>query len=240
MHRIRPARLWFFGLSTVLVLSVRVSAQDCPAISASCPDAVDQGQPITFTVTVGALPDTGYKWTVSVGIIKSGQGTPTITVDSVGLGGQNVTATVEVSGLNPACQRTSSCTTLVRPPPIVDGHFDEYGNIRFNDEKARLDNFAIQLQNEPTATGYIVAYGSCAAEGASRARRAKGYLVNTRGLQSRRVVVIDGGCLRELMITLMIAPQGASAPSAEAIGVIGPCPACKKPPINRRSRRKRS
>ena len=29
--------------------------------------------------------------------------------------------------------------------------FDEYGNIRFNDEKARLDNFAIQLQNEPGA-----------------------------------------------------------------------------------------
>ena len=27
--------------------------------------------------------------------------------------------------------------------------FDEYGNIRFNDEKARLDNYAIQLQNEP-------------------------------------------------------------------------------------------
>ena len=32
--------------------------------------------------------------------------------------------------------------------------FDEYGNIKFNDEKARLDNYAIQLQNEPGAQGY--------------------------------------------------------------------------------------
>ena len=51
--------------------------------------------------------------------------------------------------------------------------FDEYGNIRFNDEKARLDNFAIQLQNEPTSQGYIIGYGSCDAEGSTRANRAK-------------------------------------------------------------------
>jgi len=32
--------------------------------------------------------------------------------------------------------------------------FDEYGNIKFNDEKARLDNFAVQLQNAPGSQGY--------------------------------------------------------------------------------------
>ena len=35
---------------------------------------------------------------------------------------------------------------------------DGYGNIRFLDEKARLDNFAIQLQNEPKTQGYIIVY----------------------------------------------------------------------------------
>ncbi len=36
-------------------------------------------------------------------------------------------------------------------PPAVK--FDEYGNIKFNDEKARLDNYAIQLQNQPGVSG---------------------------------------------------------------------------------------
>jgi hypothetical protein len=62
--------------------------------------------------------------------------------------------------------------------------FDEYGNIRFNDEKARLDNYAIQLQNEPTSQGYIIAFGSCDAEGQTRGNRAKDYLVNTRGIDA--------------------------------------------------------
>ena len=48
-----------------------------------------------------------------------------------------------------------------------------------SDEKARLDNFAIALQNEPGSRGAIVGYGSCDEEGQKRAQRAKDYLVNT-------------------------------------------------------------
>ena len=54
---------------------------------------------------------------------------------------------------------------MIRPgtTPITEAQgprkIDEYGNIRFNDEKARLDNFAIELQNDPTAQGYLVCYG---------------------------------------------------------------------------------
>src|SRR5687767_10925665 len=36
--------------------------------------------------------------------------------------------------------------------------FDEHGDIRFSDEKARLDNFAIQLLNQKDSVGYIVVY----------------------------------------------------------------------------------
>src|SRR5258707_5468593 len=130
--------------------------------------------------------------------------------------GQSITASVELGGLDPTCGRTSSCTVSVKPPPRVPRKFDEYGNIRFNDEKARLDTFAIQLQNEPTATGYIIGYGSCGTEGQARADRAKGYLVNTRGIDAGRLVVVDGGCLPELLVQLWIAPQGATAPTGDA------------------------
>src|SRR6185436_15015832 len=136
----------------------------CPAPAASCPDAVDQGTPITFTVggNLNATPAiSGYNWTVSAGTITSGQGTPSITVSTDNLGGQSVTATLEVGGVDPSCGRTTSCTTAIKNPILPARKFDEYGNIRFNDEKARLDNFAVQLQNEPTSQGYIIAFGSC-------------------------------------------------------------------------------
>jgi len=210
----------------------------CPSVSSSCPDAVDQGQSITFTATVGSdgvPPPSGYNWTVSAGTITSGQGTTSITVSTDGLAGQSVTATMEVSGLDPTCPRTTSCTTAVRPLPPKPRKFDEYGNIRFNDEKARLDNFAIQLQNEPTADGYIIGYSGCGAEGMTRANRAKDYLVNTRGIDAGRIKTVDGGCMPELLVQLWIAPQGAQPPTGDAAGATpGPCPDCKKPPRRRR------
>jgi hypothetical protein len=202
----------------------------CPSISTSCQDAVDQGMPITFTAGggLGSLQAISYKWTVSAGTITSGQGTSAITVSTDGLGGQNVTATVQVSGLDPACPNQGSCTTPVRP---LGGHprkFDEYGNIRFNDEKSRLDNFAIQLQNEPAALGYIVVFGSCDGEGRARGNRARDYLVETHGLNAGRVTVIDGACGPALMVDLWILPQGVPPPTTDLFQAVSPCPPCKK------------
>jgi hypothetical protein len=210
----------------------------CPTVRPDCPTSeVEQGTPVNFSVSVtGGTPaiTPTYNWTVSAGKISSGQGTSSITVDTTGTAGQSITATVELGGLDPTCGRTSSCTVAVRPKPSISRKFDEYGNIRFNDEKARLDNYAIQLQNEPTATGYIIGYGSCGTEGQARADRAKGYLVNTRGIDAGRLVVVDGGCLPELLVQLWIAPQGATAPTGDATGGVSPCPECKKKPAARR------
>jgi hypothetical protein len=106
--------------------------------------------------------------------------------------------------------------------------FDEYGNIRFNDEKARLDNYAIQLQNTPGSEGYIIAYGTCAGEGQARADRAKNYLVNTRGIEAGRIVTIDGGCRSDLTVELWIVPTGATKPAASTENIISPCPECRR------------
>lgn len=226
--------------TTVTIASCSDCVSDivCPTISSSCPDAVDPGQPIAFTANVGpgTPPATTFNWTVSAGTITSGQGTTSITVSTDNIGGQSVTATLEVGGVDPSCGRTTSCTTAVRTPPRPARKFDEYGNIRFNDEKARLDNFAVQLQQDPTATGYVIGYGSCDAEGQTRANRAKDYLVNTRGIDAGRIMVVDGGCLPELQVQLWIAPQGATPPTGDAAGVISPCPECKKKPPRRRGR----
>jgi hypothetical protein len=204
----------------------------CPTVSVSCPSEVDPGQAITFTASVSGGDSSAsytYNWSVSAGTISSGQGTSTITVDTNGLAGQSVTATVSIGGADPSCTgTTASCTTGVKPPPPVPVKFDEYGNIRFNDEKARLDNYAIQLQNQPGSAGTIIVYGSCAGEAQQRGDRAKDYLVNTRGIEAGRITVIDGGCRSDLTVQLWIVPAGATAPAADTSGAIDPCPPCKR------------
>jgi hypothetical protein len=102
---------------------------------------------------------------------------------------------------------------LNNPPPRK---FDEYSNIPFTDEKARLDNLAIHLLQEPEMNGYIIAYaGRRSRAGAAQARadRAKKYLVNKRGIERRRVVTIDGGYREDLEVELYALPRGVSAPS---------------------------
>ncbi|HYX29836.1 MAG TPA: hypothetical protein VE863_14950 [Pyrinomonadaceae bacterium] len=140
---------------------------------------------------------------------------------------------MEVDNIDPACNRAVSCSTAVRPAPVPIEDFDSYGNIHFNDEKARLDNFAIQLQHMPGFTGYIVGYGTCNAEGVKRANRAKNYLVATRGLNVNRIVVNDGGCLAQLQVKLWVLPPDIKPPTDES-GIISPCPKCKNRPPGRR------
>lgn len=230
--------------TTVTIASCSDCVPDlvCPTVAVSCPSDVSEGGSITFTAnfTQGTPQVTPtYNWTVSAGTITSGQGTSSITVDTKGLGGNTVTATVEVGGVDPSCGRTASCSTPVRPNPKPPVKFDEYGNIRFNDEKARLDNYAIQLQNDPQSQGYIIGYGSCDAEGQTRANRAKDYLVNTRGIDAGRIMVVDGGCMPELKVELWIVPPGATPPAADTAGSVSPCPDCKKKPTTRRRGRGR-
>jgi hypothetical protein len=224
------------GTATVTVADCTDCKPPCPTVSVSCPTEVDAGQPLTFTAAVdnvGSLTLT-YNWSVSAGTISSGQGTSSITVDTTEAGGGTITATVELGGVDPICSRTASCTTSVKPIIKPEPRkFDEYGNIRFNDEKARLDNYAIELQNDPTAQGTIIAYGSCEGEGQTRADRAKNYLVNTRGIDAGRITAVDGGCREDLTVQLWIVPSGATAPAATESSVT-PCPQCRRAGRRRR------
>jgi hypothetical protein len=207
-----------FSSVSVTVAACTNCVPPCPTVSVTCPDTVDEGSPVTFTANVtGGDPNVSatYNWSVSAGTITSGQGTPTITVTGAPVGA-SVTATVNVGGYPPECNTTASCTTTIRGLPRAR-LFDQYGNIAFNDEKARLDNFAIQLQNEPGAQGYIIAYGGRrgrAGEAQARADRAKDYLVNTRGVDPGRIVTVDGGYREDLTVELWIVPTGATPPTA--------------------------
>lgn len=96
--------------------------------------------------------------------------------------------------------------------PAPDEPFDSYGDISWEEEKAHLDNFAIALQHDPNLIGYIIVYAgqrACVCEAEDRARRAKKYLVKTRGVQENRVRWIDGGYREKLTVILQPVPLGA-------------------------------
>ena|ERR1044072_5767690 len=108
-------------------------------------------------------------------------------------------------------------TSLFASEPIVTSPFDQYGAIRWDDEMARLDNFAIQIQNQQNAIGLIVgvdADGGCPGEAKARAIRAKKYIVEHRGIPWNRVAWRVDGHTSDVRTTLWIVPTGESWPSS--------------------------
>jgi hypothetical protein len=81
--------------------------------------------------------------------------------------------------------------------PISDVFWlDRYGNISWEHEKARLDNFAIHILKNSDYVGYIFVNAgrrACKGEAQARAVRAKKYMVEVRGVPSDRVVWRDLG-----------------------------------------------
>lgn len=194
------------------------TARQCPEIKVSCPDAASPGGELEFNAAVDAAAADvkfTYNWELSAGAISAGQGASSLKADTTGLsGGQTVTATVEVGGLAAGCARKASCTTALMSAPI-GCRLDVYGAIPFDDEKARLDNFAIELQNDPTSQGYMLCYGGrrgTAGEARRRCGRARGYLSGVRGIEAERVVIVDGGYMETFMVWLWIVPAGAKPP----------------------------
>lgn len=188
----------------------------CPSVTVSCPDVIAEGAPVTYTATLSSsAPSVNptYNWTVSAGRIISGQGTPSIIVDTTGLAGQTIRADLDLSGYGMPCP--ASCATSI---PIVrkPNKFDEYYDIARNDEKARLDNYAIQLQSEPGMQGYIFVYPKSKArptEAEARAKRISDYLVNSRGIDASRFTVTIGAAREDWLFELWLVPSGAAAPT---------------------------
>jgi len=105
---------------------------------------------------------------------------------------------------------------MVHPPMSLK--FDEYGDLAFLDEKARLDNFAIQLKSQVRSLGFIIVYAGQKAmvgEAKTRSSRAKDYLVKIRGIKPGRVVALDGGYRESFTVELFIANEGEPAPTPE-------------------------
>lgn len=203
----------FLILGAFIGVASAQSTQPCSAMSIEAVDKVDPSTPIVFTIRANnntSLAGLEFRWFLSVGTISSGQGTSSITVDSTGLGGQVITTTVEVIGSQMSCQ--TSKTVAVNAPAPIGEPVDSYGDIRFEDEKWRLDNFAIAILNWKGSRGQIVGFAgnpTYKGEAAFRLQRAKNYLVNVRGIPPERLVLTDSGYRTDFTVYLWIVPEGA-------------------------------
>lgn len=197
----------------------------CPfPVGITAPSQVSEGEIVTYTADAkySGSSSLRYTWTITPGSarILSGEGTRTITVDSTGLAGQRIDAVLVVddgSG-QPACSQTARMSTFVpRVPPRENPakQFDVCCSCSYDDQKARLDNLAIELQNDPSTTAYIIAYGGKSGrpgEADRLAARARDYIVIQRKINPSRIVVVNGGIRPDNCVELWIVPAGAKPP----------------------------
>ena len=207
------------------------TSRACPYnIRLDGPERVMDGDLITFAsfnaVSANPIPVI-YNWTVFPNNLKitSGLGTPSITVDTTGFGGQTITADLDVNDgvYDAACRQKISVPTIVenKPPPPTPRRFDEFESNSFDDDKARLDAFVIELQNNPDSQGYIIMYQGTD-RNSVRARRVDvlskrtlDYLVKSRGIDPRRIVITNWGTRLKTTYDLWIIPPGAQPPVPE-------------------------
>lgn len=194
-----------------------VSPCECPTtFDVSGGGVVPAGTPMNFTANVsgGTATNITYNWTVSAGTIESGQGTPSITVNTSGLSdGTNITATVELGGdLCDTCTRTNSETgsIAVRPQPRL---FDEFGKLPDDEVKARIQNLYVELGNNPGSQGYIINYGTDR-EITARERQIR-KAIDFLKLDPSRVTLVRGGANPNgagVWTKVWIVPPGADNP----------------------------
>lgn len=207
-----------FNLSVIFV-DGQSPGDACPVVAVTGPFSVlNEGEPMTFSAEVKGLPEGGnlnFNWTVNYGAIISGQGTNTITVSTEGLAGQSVAATVVVKGDN----FSDECDTTVSETGVVAGKItarliDRMTNANCEDRQARMDNFFVELSNDPAAAGYIFSFGSPRAVAAVE-KRMRANIRWRRFDPTRMTLVNGGGKSKKATIEFWLVPAGADAPTPE-------------------------
>lgn len=177
---------------------------------------ISEGQEAGFKVEIKSLDQSRryrYEWRVSAGEILNGQGSDSIVVNTVGLGGQTVIATVRVAD-DAGCNETTSgeAQILQQGEPVYDG-----SSFSLSEQISRLDDFVSKLSRNPSSQGYVIAYGGkpfCKGEAQKLALFVKNYLIN-KGIDKNRIVTIDGGFAETSFALLEPVPEGAVPPTPD-------------------------
>lgn len=157
------SKLFTLAAFTIAFVSIAFGQSEksaaCPKISVTGPAGITQpGEKMIFTSNplIKESEGVSFRWMVSEGSIEKGQGTQVIEVRTTReMNNSNVTATVEVSGLAVGCSHTASETAAVSSGfhPVI---LDQFGKLRPNDLRGRLDFFFTELFSEKDQVGVII------------------------------------------------------------------------------------
>lgn len=200
----------------ILLAAHESRGQACPVISVSQLNLASTSQTRIYKVSIQGgdlLVTPKFNWTVWEGKITRGQGTSEVSVETEI--NNSITVTVEVTGYAANCQNKASHTTIVEQ--ILSRKVDEYSDLKFSEERLRLEQFAAALHNEPGSQGYIIVYDATGTRKSSvreRGERATKYLIKERGIPQTRIVIVNGGRRDKRSVELFITPLGALPPTA--------------------------
>lgn len=213
-------------LIQILLVTLTLTSASAMAQTATCgiteiegPPQADPGQSLAFRVKTTGIVHTKnpeFRWKLSAGTITMGQGTNEITVETAGLDEQEVNVVVELAGLPTGCKGVASKTVQLKASAAIGCAFDSYGDIKFDDEMARLDNIVVQLMNQPLSNVHILMFAgqiTFEKETEQRLSRAKSHLVETREVDPNRIVTVDCGFSTDLSVQLWVVPLGAAFPA---------------------------
>ena len=206
------------------------TSRACPYdVRVDGPEKIVAGDLVTFVAVnaVTASVPLTYRWNVSpsTAVITSGLGTSSITVDTKNSGNTPITAELDVTDdvYGATCQQKNSVSTGVEnlPEPPKPFRFDLFESKSFDDDKARFDNYAIQVQSIPDSQAYIITYQGTDKASVTRgdvnklSQRAMDYLVKARGVDPSRIQITNWGKRDKSTYELWIVPAGAQPPVPE-------------------------
>ena len=191
----------------------------CPTIDVLSPAGIPEPkEPVTFTANLSKEAknfNLEYKWTASGGEIIQGQGTLAVKVLQK-VFGEVLTLTLEVIGLPQECANTSLASMVITICSAPLELLDELSIAAFRIDKARLDNFLVRLQNNPSARGYIIeSFAKRTSRNLISKKNQKifGYL-KLRAFKKDQIVLLNASADKNLTQFILV-PAGATPPSCD-------------------------
>lgn len=191
----------------------------CPqvTIGAGTARTIRDGQPLSFNANIaGGDPRVSpiINWNVSAGMIREGQGTRKIDVDSTGSGSSSdrqITADLWVGGYAAECPQIQVSTSVKIIPPAAK--FGEFGELDAEALKTNLKALA-QFLSQSEDNLYLIGYAGRNNERgyASNSIRKMKDQLSVEGIAPRRIIAMDGGFREEPLFDFWVVPMGAEPP----------------------------
>lgn len=199
------------------VFAVNISAQVYkdvkPGLKIICSEVpIAAGEKIIFTATLTPASNIAtYNWSISFGIITKGQGTPVIEVETPSDYDGTITATLEIGGGVYFEPIGDSCTINTVVPPKAK-LLEEFPHSTQGYMKMMLDaTLFLELQNDPSATGYIYIFPKTPKEKVQIERIIRNQ-IKVRAFDSSRIIFVEGGKNSRSILQFWSVPAGAKPP----------------------------